>query len=181
MLASLGLHPSMRQHAPGVDLFGFPSLRPGYVGRQLGEPGMVRAIRVGEAGVREVAAYLLDHDHFSRVPRTALASLSHPLCCFHVAAPVAAKPAAGASSAKGSAPAPPARQHFLSVKKLASVQAYVKHDHDASEHGTSRFPPSEVHRLGLLDLRLYNTDRHTGNILVRKVRTGDEGLGIARG
>jgi hypothetical protein len=27
----------------------------------------------------------------------------------------------------------------------------------------------DVHRLGILDIRLYNTDRHSGNILVRKV------------
>lgn len=130
---------------------------------------MVRAIRVGEAGVREVAAYLLDHGHFSRVPRTALASLSHPLCCFHVAPPVASKPAPGGSGGVGGAQAP-TRRHFCAVKKLGSLQEYVRHDYDASEHGTSRFPPSEVHRLGLLDLRLYNTDRHTGNILVRKAR-----------
>ena len=49
-------------------------LRPvqGFVGRALGDPGLKPTVRVGEAAMREVAAYLLDHDHFARVPTTAL-------------------------------------------------------------------------------------------------------------
>lgn len=144
-----------------------PNNPKGYVGRQLGEAGMVRAIRVGEAGLREVAAYLLDHKRFARVPRTALATISHPHCAFHVAPPSAADKKKRAS--RGNEPeAPPENPRFCAVAKLGSLQEYVRHDYDASEHGTSRFPASEVHRLGILDLRLYNTDRHTGNILVRK-------------
>ena len=29
----------------------------------------------------------------------------------------------------------------------------------------------DVHRIGILDLRLFNTDRHAGNMLVREVPT----------
>lgn len=32
--------------------------------------------------------------------------------------------------------------------------------------GASRFSARDVHRIGILDLRLFNTDRHSGNILV---------------
>jgi hypothetical protein len=32
--------------------------------------------------------------------------------------------------------------------------------------GTSRFSTSDVHRIGILDIRLFNTDRHAGNMLV---------------
>jgi len=32
----------------------------------------------------------------------------------------------------------------------------------------SQFAVRDVHRLGILDVRLYNTDRHSGNILVRR-------------
>jgi hypothetical protein len=39
----------------------------GYVGRNLGDPGWKSTVRVGEAAMREVAAYLLDHDHFAQV------------------------------------------------------------------------------------------------------------------
>lgn len=31
-----------------------------------------------------------------------------------------------------------------------------------------QFAVRDVHRLGILDVRLYNTDRHSGNILVRR-------------
>ena len=44
----------------------------GFVGRALGDPGLKPTVRVGEAAMREVAAYLLDHEHFARVPATAL-------------------------------------------------------------------------------------------------------------
>ena len=36
--------------------------------------GLRRGIRPGEGAVREVAAYLLDHEHFAGVPPTALVS-----------------------------------------------------------------------------------------------------------
>lgn len=42
----------------------------GFVGRALGEPGLKPTVRVGEAAMREVAAFLLDYDHFSQVPHT---------------------------------------------------------------------------------------------------------------
>ena len=48
----------------------------GFVGRALGEPGLKPSIRVGEAAIREVAAFLLDHDHFSSVPHTVLVKVS---------------------------------------------------------------------------------------------------------
>ena len=48
-----------------------PNNPKGFVGKQLGAPGVSRAVRVGEAAFREVAAFLLDHGRFSRVPRTA--------------------------------------------------------------------------------------------------------------
>ncbi len=41
------------------------------------------------------------------------------------------------------------------------------HECDTSEMGTSRFSASDVHRIGILDIRLFNTDRHAGNMLVR--------------
>lgn len=42
------------------------------MGRALGEPGLKPTVRVGEAAMREVAAFLLDYDHFARVPYTVL-------------------------------------------------------------------------------------------------------------
>ena len=62
---------------------GVAPLVQGYVGRQLGEPGLKPTVRVGEAAMREVAAYLLDHDRFAHVPHTVLCKVTHP--CFHMA------------------------------------------------------------------------------------------------
>ncbi|KAI4366723.1 hypothetical protein MLD38_022564 [Melastoma candidum] len=55
------------------------------------------------------------------------------------------------------------------ISKIASLQQYIPHDFDASDHGTSSFPVSAVHRIGMLDVRILNTDRHAGNLLVTKI------------
>eukprot|EP00271_Cylindrocystis_brebissonii_P008759 TRINITY_DN23249_c0_g1_i1.p1 TRINITY_DN23249_c0_g1~~TRINITY_DN23249_c0_g1_i1.p1 ORF type:complete len:883 (+),score=113.98 TRINITY_DN23249_c0_g1_i1:658-3306(+) len=121
----------------------------GYTGRMLGQPGLKRSIRTGEAAYREVAAYLLDHERFSMVPYTAFVTARHSV--FNVNGDPVSRAQDG----------PPT--------KFASFQQFAKHDFDASEHGTSRFPVAAVHRIGILDVRLYNTDRHSGNILVRRI------------
>jgi len=131
-----------------------PNNPKGFVGRALGDPGLKKSIRVGEAALREAAAFLLDHQSFARVPRTALVKASHPV--FNINAP--------------HIPSSPHSPHAIvgTPTKLASFQEYVPHEFDASEQSTSRFGVSDVHRLGILDVRLFNTDRHSGNILVRK-------------
>lgn len=55
------------------------------MGRTLGSPGWKPTVRVGEAALREVAAYLLDHDRFVGVPHTVLVRARHGV--FHYAAP----------------------------------------------------------------------------------------------
>lgn len=61
------------------------------------------------------------------------------------------------------------------------LQEYVYHDCDTSEMGASRFAARDVHRIGILDIRIWNTDRHAGNILVRRQRESSAGLsGLAR-
>lgn len=120
----------------------------GFVGKTLGQPGLKRSIRVGETGIREVAAYLLDHAHFAQVPPTALVKVTHSI--FNVNTNVL----------------PCTSQPFA---KIGSLQRFVPHEYDASDHGTSSFPVGAVHRIGILDVRILNTDRHAGNILVRKL------------
>lgn len=61
------------------------------------------------------------------------------------------------------------------------LQEYVFHDCDTSEMGASRFAARDVHRIGILDIRIWNTDRHAGNILVRRQRESSTGLsGLAK-
>ncbi|CAN8291509.1 unnamed protein product [Cochlearia groenlandica] len=128
-----------------------PNNPKGFVGKTLGQPGLKRSVRVGETGYREVAAYLLDKDSFASVPPTALVKITHSI--FNVN-----------DGVKGS-------KHLqnILVSKIASLQQFIPHDYDASEHGTSNFPVSPVHRIGILDIRILNTDRHSGNLLVRKL------------
>ncbi|KAG2596770.1 phosphatidylinositol 4-kinase gamma 1-like [Panicum virgatum] len=50
---------------------------------------------------------------------------------------------------------------------MASIQRFVAHEYDAGELGPSQFSVASVHRVGILDVRLLNIDRHAGNILVK--------------
>ncbi|KAF9674207.1 hypothetical protein SADUNF_Sadunf10G0103600 [Salix dunnii] len=128
-----------------------PNNPKGFVGKALGQPGLKRSVRVGETGFREVAAYLLDYDHFANVPPTALVKITHSI--FNVNG--------GVNGNK--------THEKKQVSKIASFQQFIPHDFDASDHGTSSFPVSSVHRIGILDIRIFNTDRHAGNLLVRKL------------
>ncbi|XP_051148908.1 phosphatidylinositol 4-kinase gamma 7-like [Andrographis paniculata] len=128
-----------------------PNNPKGFVGKTLGQPGLKRSVRVGETGFREVAAYLLDYGHFANVPPTALVKITHSI--FNVND--------GVNGNKS--------QSKELVSKIASFQKYIPHDFDASDYGTSSFPVSSVHRIGILDIRILNTDRHGGNLLVRKL------------
>lgn len=128
-----------------------PNNPKGFVGKALGQPGLKCSVRVGETGFREVAAYLLDHDHSANVPFTVLVKVTHSI--FNVNDGVSIN-----------------KCHFKKqISKIASLQQFIPHDFDASDHGTSSFPVSAVHRIGILDIRILNTDRHAGNLLVRKL------------
>ncbi|XVE85682.1 hypothetical protein DITRI_Ditri17bG0110600 [Diplodiscus trichospermus] len=128
-----------------------PNNPKGFVGKALGQPGLKRSVRVGETGFREVVAYLLDYGHFANVPPTALVKITHSV--FNVND--------GVNGHK--------LQKKNLVSKIASFQQFIPHDFDASDHGTSSFPVADVHHIGILDIRILNTDRHAGNLLVRKL------------
>ncbi|CAL5013129.1 unnamed protein product [Urochloa decumbens] len=131
-----------------------PNNPKGFVGKTLGQPGLKRSVRVGETGFREVAAYLLDHKNFANVPLTMLVKVTHSV--FHVNEDVNCKNKTS-------------KNKLQAHSKIASLQQFIPHDYDASDHGTSSFPVSCVHRIGILDIRIFNTDRHGGNLLVRKL------------
>ncbi|RCV12099.1 hypothetical protein SETIT_2G241800v2 [Setaria italica] len=139
-----------------------PNNPKGFVGKALGQPGLKRSVRVGETGFREVAAYLLDYDHFANVPPTMLVKITHTV--FNVNDCVGCKSKIFCNKSEA-------------VSKIASLQQFIPHDFDASDHGTSSFPVSAVHRIGILDIRIFNTDRHAGNLLVRKLGPGVDNFG----
>lgn len=140
-----------------------PNNPKGFVGKTLGLPGLKRSVPVGETGLREVAAYLLDHDNFANVPPTMLVKITHSV--FNVNDTVSCKSKVF-------------HNKLQAVSKLASLQQFIAHDYDASDHGTSSFPVSAVHRIGILDIRIFNTDRHAGNLLVRKLGPGPDNFGV---
>ncbi|KAK9034485.1 hypothetical protein V6N11_050649 [Hibiscus sabdariffa] len=127
-----------------------PNNPKGFIGKALGQPGLKHSVRVGETGFREVAAYLLDYDHFANVPPTVLVKVTHSV--FNVNDVMNGNKL----------------QNTNKVSKIASLQQFIPHDFDASDHGTSSFPVDAIHRIGILDIRILNTDRHGGNLLVRK-------------
>jgi len=58
-------------------------------------------------------------------------------------------------------------QNFSSTK-TGSLQEFVENNGSSSEVGPSMFPVKEVHKIGILDLYIFNFDRHEGNILFKK-------------
>lgn len=98
----------------------------------------------GEGAVREEAAYVLDSRSggFSGVPPTAVARLQ----LSNVGRPKQGSVQRFMASSIGS------MEGFGMPFALAEAEAFV--------------PVEQVHRIGLLDVRVFNTDRHPGNILL---------------
>ncbi len=53
-------------------------------------------------------------------------------------------------------------------EKSGSLQAHVEHIDSAENFGSSMMPTLDLHKIAVLDIRLFNTDRHFANILVSK-------------
>jgi len=117
-------------------------------------------IPLGSAACREVAAYVLDYQGFAGVPPTCLAVVQHENF-FDI------------DEERVLASSPASEWAALTRKKvkLGSLQAFFDHDYDCEElpmASLRALPTREVHKIAVLDLRLFNTDRHGGNILVRE-------------
>jgi len=83
----------------------------------------------------ELAAYLLDNG-VAGVPATGLVNL----------------PIANGDSITGK-------------EKFGSIQEYLPETESAADYGTGVFNVDDVHRIGVLDIRIMNCDRHSGNML----------------
>ncbi|PIA34699.1 hypothetical protein AQUCO_03700169v1 [Aquilegia coerulea] len=119
--------------------------------------GLKKGTRVGEGALREVAAYILDYPKsgrqsfsneemgFSGVPPTTMVR------CLHSAF----------NHPEG---------NELSTKniKVGSLQKFMTNNGSCEDMGPQAFPVQEVHKIAVLDMRLANTDRHAGNILIKK-------------
>lgn len=96
--------------------------------------------------LREIAAFMVDQAYggFARVPPTAAATISSSLL-------------------------PDRDEDSDSVELVSgSLQKWVASICASEDMGSSRFDTNDIHRIGILDILLYNTDRHGGNLLVEK-------------
>jgi hypothetical protein len=57
--------------------------------------------------------------------------------------------------------------------KIGSLQHYVAASGTSGDMGTSRFDVRDAQAIALLDMRLFNTDRHDGNVLVQEAKGSD--------
>jgi hypothetical protein len=102
-----------------------------------------------------------------QVPTSVLVRARHPIFCYKnrmSSVRASSLDLAGAAAAAGEAGG---AEGGLLPMKLGSLQEFVHHECDTSEMGPSRFSARDVHHIGILDVRLFNTDRHAGNMLVR--------------
>jgi len=105
-----------------------------------------KGVTEGEAAQREVAAYLLDKETgFAGVPKTTMVKIVHP---------------AFGRDAKGEPRI-----------KIGSLQEFVQNDGASWDIGYGAFPTHEVQKIAIFDLRIFNNDRHGGNMLIKK-KTG---------
>lgn len=117
-------------------------------------------VKSGESTLRETVAFLLDHEGFAGVPATALVDLTHESMA----------PLRLTASQTTSADVYTSIQKIQpqSEGKVGSLQQFVKSDGCIEDFSSDLFSTEEVHKIGILDLRLMNLDRNTCNILVKK-------------
>ncbi|KAF9689228.1 hypothetical protein SADUNF_Sadunf01G0069800 [Salix dunnii] len=126
--------------------------------------GLKRGTRVGVGALREVAAYILDHPRsgpravngeaigFAGVPPTIIVQ------CLHK----------GFNHPEGF-------ENAMEYAKIGSLQMFMKNEGNCEDIGPGAFPVEEVHKISVFDIRMANTDRHAGNILIS---TGEDGQSV---
>lgn len=97
-----------------------------------------QSIPANETAVREAAAYAIDRG-YAGVPPTFLVEARHP-------------------SFRGNG----------DEAKLGSLQQFATNECASWDVGPASFSVADVHRIGMFDIRTFNTDRHGGNLLCRK-------------
>jgi len=139
-------------------------------------PEAFSGIKLEETHRNEVAAYLLDREGFAGVPLTVLVECTHNFFAStqRARSPKKSPPSSGNNRRRSStSPSPPSptsavidpSQATLTTK-IGSLQKYMDYEAQSWDMGSSLYPAREVHRIGLLDIRILNLDRHGGNMLV---------------
>lgn len=163
-----------RGYVPSVSSTSHSSSGNGFSEGGAGDMSMRAGIKPGEACLREVAAYLLDHDSFSDVPMTTLAEARHP--AFHSNGAMLNLNQGGASVGSHSLQLGAAPLHINSspsqnktiLKKVGSLQEFVHGECTMDDVGPSKVSVEEVHKIAVLDIRTMNADRNTANLICRR-------------
>jgi hypothetical protein len=137
----------------------------------------------GEACIREVAAFMLDHKGFSGVPMTTLVECRHAAfnnngsrltvaeggasVGAHSLNVIASSPLSTKLSGSSHNTAQPVNQ--LS-RKAGSFQEFVRSECTMDDLSPSKISVDEVHKIAILDIRLMNADRNSANLLCRRRR-----------
>jgi len=141
----------------------------GYL-RQPGQDMFLReGVIPGEACIREVAAFMLDHGGFSGVPMTTLVECRHP--SFNVNGSHLSLSEGGASIGAHSLCLTPSKRSTSSSslpKKVGSFQEFVRSECSMDDLSPSKIDVDEVHKIAILDIRLMNADRNSANLLCRR-------------
>jgi hypothetical protein len=139
----------------------------GYL-QQAGQNMFLReGIVPGEACIREVAAFMLDHGGFSGVPMTTLVEARHP--SFNTNGARLTVAAGGASIGAHSISSKSISTSPMS-KKVGSFQEFIRAECSMDDISPSMICVDEVHKIAILDIRLMNADRNAANLLCSRRR-----------
>jgi len=127
-----------------------PSNPKGFVGLMDVESEMKAGVVVGGGAARECAAFLLDHQGLGAVPCTAMLRIAHTTLLAGNEAEVQIK--------------------------VGSLQRFQQHDCTAEDVGTARFDLTQAHAIGVLDVRTFNMDRNSDNVLVQMASTSSSAV-----
>ena len=136
----------------------------------LKQPGQLASLREGvvpgEACIREVAAFALDHGGFSGVPMTTLVEARHP--SFNTNGARLKVSEGGASIGAHSI----TRSHSAAIqaKKVGSFQEFVRAECTIDDLSPTLISVDEIHKIAILDIRIMNADRNSANLLCRRRR-----------
>lgn len=124
-------------------------------------------IAPGEACIREVAAFLLDHNGFAGVPMTTLVEAQHP--AFNTNGARLKLSEGGASMGAHSILPGSSSSKAHHVKKVGSFQEFVRAEGSMDDLSPSKLSVEQVHKIAILDIRLMNADRNAANLLCRRL------------
>lgn len=126
-------------------------------------------IKPGEACLREVAAFLLDHGGFSGVPMTTLVEARHP--AFNTCGAMLKISEGGASMGTHSIGGNPLSFQPKTDRmpvKVGSCQEFIKAEDTMDDMSPSKLSVDQVHKIAILDIRIMNADRNAANLLIRR-------------